>query len=379
MNVPRYSVLAARFLTRHAAQVPATAREHERGLATIERALRQRSRRRRLWAAATAVAAAAAVVVLWQVTRAGDDEDARRGAVVSIDVSPLGRGATLRGPIGDRPLDTAAALRDDQTIETTSGGGASVRLSTGTRIELSSATTFRSADRGRGERFVLTLGELSANVAKLLPGQRFIIETPDTEIEVRGTQFRLQVLSQSEACGGGSRTRLRVSEGVVEVRGAGGGARVGAGASWPPDCAPRLVESPPLSERARAERGGAGLEAAPALERHGHAAKRSTHEAIQSAASPSAGGATALARQNDLFAGAVAARRRGDLAGAIHAYQDLISQFPSSPLVENAIVERMRLLASTNDEHAREEARRYLTRYPGGFAVDEARRLADPR
>jgi TolA-binding protein len=311
--------------------------------------------------------------LLWQLPRAGG-ADAHRPAVASIDVSPLGHGATLRGPTGDRPLDTTAALREDQIIETPRGGGASVRLSTGTLIELSSATTFRSADGARAERFVLTLGELSANVAKLRPGQRFVIQTPDAEIEVRGTQFRLQVLSQSEACGGGSRTRLRVSEGVVEARGSGGSAQVGAGASWPPDCAPRLADSPPLPERAHAEREGVLVEATRTPARRGDAAKRSTQDATQGAA---AAGATALGRQNDLFAGAVAARRRGDVPAAIQAYQDLISRFPSSPLVENAIVERMRLLASSHDERARDEARRYLARYPNGFAVDEARRVVD--
>jgi ferric-dicitrate binding protein FerR (iron transport regulator) len=373
MNVPRYSMLAARLLGRHARASSPPEQRRERGLETIERALRRSSRRRLLWRAAAGLAAsAAAAAVLWQLPRAGG-EDAPRAAFASIDVSPLGHGVTLRGPTGERRLDTTAALGENQSIETSRGGGASVRLSTGTRIELASATTFRGADGARAERFVLTLGELSASVAKLRPGQRFVIETPDTEIEVRGTQFRLQVLSQSEDCGGGSRTRLRVSEGVVEVRGSRDSARVGAGASWPPDCAPRLGESPPPAERAHAER-DVPVEATRAPARHGDAVKESTQAAQGAAAST---GATALGRQNDLFAGAVAARRRGDVPAAIVAYQELISQFPSSPLVENAIVERMRLLASTHDGRARDEARRYLARYPNGFAVDEARRLVD--
>jgi outer membrane protein assembly factor BamD (BamD/ComL family) len=78
-----------------------------------------------------------------------------------------------------------------------------------------------------------------------------------------------------------------------------------------------------------------------------------------------------------LFAEGVALRRRGDVAGALRAYQDLIAEFPSSPLAENAMVERMRLLSTSERARAREEARRYLRRYPRGFALEEARRLTD--
>ena len=102
--------------------------------------------------------------------------------------------------------------------------------------------------------------------------------------------------------------------------------------------------------------------------------------AVPSAAAASRGALespSGLARQNDSFAQAVALRRRGDTAGALRAYQELIARFPSSPLAENAMVERMRLLAAAPGGRARDEARRYLSRYPGGFAVEEARRLVD--
>ena len=85
--------------------------------------------------------------------------------------------------------------------------------------------------------------------------------------------------------------------------------------------------------------------------------------------------ASALAEQNDLFAEGVALRRQGDVSGALRAYQNFITRFPRSPLVENALVERMRVFASTRDARARAEAELYLSRYPHGFAVKEARLL----
>ena len=81
-----------------------------------------------------------------------------------------------------------------------------------------------------------------------------------------------------------------------------------------------------------------------------------------------------LAAQNDLFAEGVARRRLGDVSGALRAYDEVVRRFPTSPLAENAIVERMRLL--TGASAGRAEARRYLARYLQGFAAVEARRLA---
>jgi outer membrane protein assembly factor BamD (BamD/ComL family) len=83
-----------------------------------------------------------------------------------------------------------------------------------------------------------------------------------------------------------------------------------------------------------------------------------------------------LAQQNDLFAEGIALHRQGDVAGALRVFQSLVARYPASPLAENAFVERMRLLSSSHDPRARAEAERYIARYPRGFAVKEANRLA---
>jgi hypothetical protein len=294
-------------------------------------------------------------------------------------VLPLGVGATLRDTAGEHRIGNGVELQPDQAIETADGGGATLRFSSGTRIELAGASTFGVAENGRFERFVLARGELSTKVEKLRAGERFIVETPDAEVEVRGTMFRLAVLSQGEDCGAGSRTRLDVREGIVEVRSAGRSVRVGAGERWPSDCMPHAAalstSVSPAGAPADHVAHGSSLRAASdtpgANARATHAASAASAEALVAA--------TALSRQNDLFAEAVSLRHRGDVDGALHAYQELIRRFPDSPLVENARVECMRLLEAGHRESAREEASRYILRYPHGFAVSEAQHILDTR
>jgi len=61
-------------------------------------------------------------------------------------------------------------------------------------------------------------------------------------------------------------------------------------------------------------------------------------------ASPPAGNdPSTLAAQNDLFAAALAARRRGENVEAIRWLDRLIGRYPEGPLTESARAERRRL------------------------------------
>jgi hypothetical protein len=354
MNVPRYAAAAAKLLGRHVPAPLSSSGDRARGIATIQAALAARSRRRRLlWAGAgaglaVAVAASALIAVGLRSVANGPVPSES----VAIRVAPS-QGVSLLQGERSRSLAEQTLLEPGQWLETNATGSAALALSTGTALELGATTSFSVDSQTNVERFSLRRGRLSANVAKLTAGQRFIVATPDVEMEVRGTKFRIDVLERGEACGGGSRSRLSVSEGVVEVRGDGFAAVVRAGQQWPQDCS--------------------GLGAAPARSELVDEPELRTDGAPPKSSAPRP---SLIARANDLFAEGVARRRQGDVAGALRAYEDVMTRFPASPLAENALVERMRLLASSSSAKARVEAQRYLARYPRGFAVEEARQLA---
>jgi ferric-dicitrate binding protein FerR (iron transport regulator) len=367
MNIPRYAVAAAKLLRRAVESVPPPRGDRARGLMAIEHAMAARGRRRRwLWSGLAVLAAVAALLVVWQLRSRGVGLVPHSLAAVS----PLGDGASLRVGTAKRPLLAQTTVGTGATIETADEGGAALQLATRSSLVLSGATSLRFDSNDRTQRFMLGHGGLLAHVAKLTEGQRFIVNTPDAEVEVRGTRFLLRVLQRPEACGFGSRTRLEVSEGVVEVRSAGTTSRVAVGQTWPADCAHAARPAAGEVAEEAAEARPAAVAANPS-----NATAGSGRPGV--ATGPTAGGPSALTQQNDLFAEGVALRRQGDVAGALRAYQDLIAQFPTSPLAENAMVERMRLLSATQHSRAKEEARRYLRHYPGGFALEEARRLTD--
>jgi len=366
MNTPRYAAAAAKLLRRYLPGATVASGDSSRGIGTIERAMRARTRQRRLLAVGASLAVAAAVLIAGTLLDKWRQSSASSG-VIAINVTPSGQGAALARNEDEAPLRARSSIESGQRIETPADGGASLQLSTGTSMTLAGRTSFRVDGQGATQRFTLQRGELLARVAKLMPTQRFIVDTPDAEVEVRGTRFRLRVLEHGESCGAGSRTRLDVSEGVVEVSAPNQGAiRVKAGEAWPAGCSGTM--DPPQAP-APSQSGARATAPAP---------KHDVRSAARAAVSDGAAQRTSgLSAQNDLFAEGVARGRRGDTSGALRAYQELMDRYPSSALAENAMVERMRLLAQTPSGAL--EASRYLARYPRGFAVREAKKLvAEP-
>jgi hypothetical protein len=86
-----------------------------------------------------------------------------------------------------------------------------------------------------------------------------------------------------------------------------------------------------------------------------------------------------LSDQNRLLSSALEARKRGDDARALGSLNELLQKYPSSPLAQEARVERLRCLERLGQKNAAaDEARRYLTDYPDGFAREEAKGQALP-
>ncbi|MES1210503.1 MAG: FecR family protein, partial [Pseudomonadota bacterium] len=271
MNEDRHAARAARLLrdarSRIAPQRTASPDEAIAALGETIRRVGARRRRRRgllVGAAGAGLAAAAAVLVL----RGGGSVRAPVATVASVS-APAARSFVFGRPAGasltragepPHPLSSGEPWRAGDRLRAT-GEPVELRSGDGTSLSVAADSELQLL-RGDAERWLrLASGAVSVHVAKLKAGERFVIVTPDAEVEVRGTRFKVDVVPAAADCGGGTVTRVAVEEGLVEVRGPGGDVRVPAGAQWPTDCAasrlpiataPRERVRPAAAHRARA-------------------------------------------------------------------------------------------------------------------------------
>jgi hypothetical protein len=354
MTVPRYARFASTLLSRIGAAAPPTPDPNDRAqtIAAIARAIEasRRQRQARRWGMACA---AAGVVVLAAL---GGYRLASRGAPVMVAIAPaaspvaqivahpMNGGSSVVVLGAQAPLDDGRLLGPGSRVVTPANGRAMLSFSTGSTVLLREGTDMTVAAEGTIQRLHLDSGSVELHVAKLASDHRFIVDTPDSEVEVRGTRFSVSIVAPDPGCGAAVRTRVAVTEGVVVVRHAGAEDRVAVGEEWPAGC----LHAPAVSVTA----GPRPPIASP----------------VVGASSP---GST-LTDQNDLFAAAASAKRHGDARGALAALDRLLATYPASPLVESALVERMRILQTQSHDRSRVAAKEYLARYPNGFAQSEA-------
>jgi ferric-dicitrate binding protein FerR (iron transport regulator) len=359
----RYASEAARILAeaRSGAVPPPSAQSREQAIAALAAAMgdrRQVRRQRRV--AGLAVAAAAGIGLGLAGLRQLSTPAAPVTTVVATEV---GAGARLYRAGQGGALDQGVAVAAGDRVA--AGDGVAMRLYTGTTLKVEASSELQVVEAGPAMRLALLKGAVQAKVAKLHPGERFVVATPDAEIEVRGTAFRLAASAADTVCDEPSSTRLEVFEGVVAVRRGSAVTLVSAGGTWPAGCHRRPEVTPlPAAPAAAAPR----VVEAPRP-------RRSVAAPAPVLAAPRPEPGSTLAEQNDLFGRAVAARRRGDRQGALERFFELERRFPTSPLGEASMVERLRLVASHDREAGRAIAREYLARYPEGFAAAEARAL----
>jgi hypothetical protein len=347
-------------------------------IAAMQLALRARSskRRRRVWGARLAIAAGFVVAALAgrRLVSKSVDVHAAMTARWTQDIVASGRvldGAATTWHEG-RPADLAGALSSGDRVVTGAGAHAEIALSTGTSVVLEPQADVTYTHVAREQTFTVTSGGVNARVAKLHEGDRFVVRTSDVEVEVRGTVFEVSLAASDSSCGGGTRTRVSVTEGVVVVRNRGVETRVSAGERWPTGCAavavatPENTAPPAIATTASATAGGAPAPSVVAV-----------NDAKPAASTSSTG--PRLEVKDDVFAAAMSARRRGDLRTALSGFEAYLVQFPGGELAENATVQRMRILARLDSVRATEAAHDYLARYPHGFARDEAEALAAPK
>jgi len=221
------------------------------------------------------------------------------------------------------------------------------------------AGTVVSADRARWsrervggtERLHLLDGSLRVHVRRQGAGERFVVDLPDGELEVRGTTFEVSVEE-------GATSSVRVEEGAVALRVGGLGERLlSAGEAWAAGRggAARAPASAPMTEAvAGAERRGAPSTAA----RSARAPK-----SVPSAQDDDA-------RQ---YAAGVSLLTGGQFAKAAKALDDFARARPLAPQAEDAsFLEAVALARAGRVDAAALAAKHHLDAYPGSFHAKEA-------
>jgi hypothetical protein len=345
---------------------PASAAEQARAVARIAAAIRARkdsarTQRRVLGGVAAAATIAMALGLAERhsivgrhapVARASAVETPTRSAQAVVE-AVVGQAYVFHGEESRSVVEGASVGAGDRLV-VQRGGRVAFVLPTGTRVAIDEGSDIAVVTEGTTQRFRLAAGSIRADVHKLAQGEQFVVGTRDGEIEVRGTSFRLSDVPSDAACGNGSTTRLSVYEGVVAVRVGSAEARVAAGESWPANCVGVPSSAvPPFGEGPSSS---------------GSAPTRSILAPVPSKETSR----TLLAEQNDMYARAIAKRESGDFDGAVGAFDHLIAKYPACPLAENALAERMKILATANPPRAMQAAREYLAKYPQGYAREDA-------
>ena len=368
---PRYAELAGKALAHQgdAPPLPPAPNDRARAIGAIEAALAMKARRKRQlrWGmGAASVAAAVAMVVTAGMLASRDASLETARSVYPSMSAGMGTPASpvLVGQGGDVVVITGAGLTSAPSEGTSlargshlvarRGGHAILAFATGTRLSVDEGGDLAVVDDG--QIFALRAGSMRADVVKLASDERFVVRTPDAEVEARGASFRIAIAPATSACGDGAVTRVTVFEGVVVVKRGTTQAEIGGGEDWPRGCVAGLAASPISADLGAAK---------PSV-----AAPRPSESDVASS------GGSSLAKQNDLFAQAVAQKSSGRPAAAVATFERLLATYPTTPLAEAAFAERMKLLATIDRGRATSAAKQYLARYPGGFARADAEAIA---
>jgi hypothetical protein len=256
-----------------------------------------------------------------------------------------------------QPLPDLGILTVGDSVRSGQDGMATLGYANGTRITLSSSARLRVDDLGTTRRFSLSSGQLQAHVTKLGQGDRFIVSTPDSEVEVRGTVFTVTVDSSPSRCRDStSSSTVSVSEGAVWVRSGDKQVVLQPGDSWVTPCYEPRNTAAEVAGRAPVVMPS---QAGTSVRAPVHKVARVTSMAApvpDQMESPTAPGiapnpapapsVSRLAEQNDLFSAAMTAERQGQHDLALRKLDELVTRYPGGPLSESARAERQRILSA---------------------------------
>jgi hypothetical protein len=350
----RYARLAARVLVTESAQGQAPLAEGRRDaiVAAMALAIAEKRRRRRTVLMAGAVLAVAAAVLLMVRASVKTHSPGAPLATTLFVQHSGGSGNTLVHDTVKRSLVAGDRIIEGDALEAETDSSVTLGFANGTRVTLSAAARLHVDELAATRRFSLKDGSLEAHVAKLGPGERFIVDTPDAEVEVRGTVFSIAIAKTDRCPDRPSRSTVAVGEGAVWVRSGNTQALLHPGQSWTLPCAETAL---PASEpRSKEEPAVRASRPATRPARHASTAEPQGARLPAPAVVPSAPAEapapirheSRLAEQNNLFSAAMAAEHRGDHATALSSLDQLIERFPNGPLLESARAERQRILST---------------------------------
>jgi hypothetical protein len=284
---------------------------------------RERVRARRL--ITLAVAAGFAVLVGATALR-------MHSANPSVDITAVSGDVTLHGPTTETlSAGGSRHIMPLGDLTTASMSTARVRTESGLELDVFQNTKVTLDDlRMPAKALRLGSGAIRCRVPHLAPKETFSVVTPDATVVVRGTIFSVEVRLDGPT----SQTTVRVSEGAVVVRHAGGESEVRASQSWSNVLAPEGPQLEPLSPSD-----------GPTIEKPQKAPPHPTRRAPESPG-PSPG---TLDQETSLLRSGLAAERSGDLAGAAASFEQLLARYPQSPLAPDARAALRRVKARHSD------------------------------
>jgi len=367
--------------------------------AAIAQAKRVRdARRRRLVGGGVALAVAAAAASIFLVRT--HTTPSTPIAATSVRARAVAGEPTVWRMGMSEPLHGDVTLQAGDRVRAMAGGAAQLQMSTGSQVALEEGGDLTLVGVQSADVLALSAGAARFQVAKVSTGRRFLVRTGDTEIEVRGTAFRVSVVPLDPSCEVASPTRVEVTEGRVVVRFHGVETVLNAGGKWPAGCS--MVAAAPAAKGATVA-GSPGSEplpspplppSEPAFQPKSPlhpkaslfaptpspaptmtAAPAATVEAAPTALTTAvAKKSSDLGAQNDLFTLGIDKKKAGDFGGARAAFDRYLALYPDGALVESATVEKMRLSSGAAQKSV---AGSYLARWPKGFARAEAQAVLE--
>jgi hypothetical protein len=238
----------------------------------------------------------------------------KRGATIrtGIEVVALRGNVTALPSANSRRLSVGEAtpLSPEGTLETSQKGAARIKTGGGLEIDLLENTrvSLDQLDIGSAPALRLDRGRVRCVIAHQ-PGRTFSVVTSAARVVDVGTTFSVSV----ENGEGGPRTLVHVEEGEVLVQFANGESRLTAAQSWMSASEPPLPVAKPVGVAAPERSSIPGPRRGLVLHRP-----------------------ETLAAETKLLRSGLASEQKGDLQGAVIAFQTLLERYPESQLASDA-------------------------------------------